>query len=181
MDAARTVRALHPTARFQLLGFLDADNRSAIDERTMTNWVDENAVEYLGSASDVRPAIKDADCIVLPSYREGAPRTLIEGAAMGRPTIATDVPGCRDVVEDGTTGLLCRVRDADDLAVKMIQMIEMGRIGARRWVWPGDGKWNASTTRRLSPRLIAVRSTRWGPHSPCAVANASPRGDRSFR
>jgi glycosyltransferase involved in cell wall biosynthesis len=126
VDAARTVRALHPTARFQLLGFLDADNRSAIDERTMTNWVNENIIEYLGSASDVRPAIKDADCIVLPSYREGAPRTLIEGAAMGRPTIATDVPGCRDVVEDGATGLLCRVRDADDLAVKMIRMIEMG-------------------------------------------------------
>jgi glycosyltransferase involved in cell wall biosynthesis len=67
--------------------------------------------------ADVRPVIAAADCVVLPSYyREGTPRVLLEGAAMGRPIVTTDMPGCRDVVEDGVTGYLCRPRDASDLA-----------------------------------------------------------------
>ena len=73
-------------------------------------------MEHLGSSPDVRPFIAEADCIVLPSYREGLPRSLLEGAAMGRPLIATDAPGCRDLVEHEATGYLCKVRSGPSLA-----------------------------------------------------------------
>lgn len=116
VDAARQVRARHPGARFQLLGATDAENRTAIDATTVAGWQSEGVIEYLGTVEDVRPAIAGAHCVVLPSYREGAPRTLIEAAAMARPLIATDVPGCRSVVEADVTGYLCAVRDADSLA-----------------------------------------------------------------
>ena len=116
VDAARRVRVRCPGVRFQLLGATDAANRTAISAATVAGWHEEGVIEYLGTTSDVRPVIAAAQCVVLPSYREGAPRTLIEAAAMARPVIATNVPGCRDVVEDGVTGYLCEVRDADSLA-----------------------------------------------------------------
>lgn len=79
---------------------------------------------YLGVSDDVRVEIAEADCIVLPSYyREGTPRTLLEAAAMARPIITTDAVGCREVVEDGVNGYLCKVRDAADLAEKMERML----------------------------------------------------------
>lgn len=125
VEAARIVRRHRPEARFQLLGFLDVENRTAVDRASVERWVAEGVVDYLGATDDVRPFIAAADCVVLPSYREGTPRTLLEGAAMGRPLIATDVPGCREVVEDGRNGLLCNVRDATDLAGKMLELVDM--------------------------------------------------------
>jgi glycosyltransferase involved in cell wall biosynthesis len=116
VDAAREVKAVKPDARFQLLGAVDAKNRTAIDAAKIQSWQDDNIIEYLGETSDVRPFIEKAHCVVLPSYREGAPRTLIEAAAMARPLIATDVPGCRSVVDDGVTGYLCKARDGVSLA-----------------------------------------------------------------
>jgi glycosyltransferase involved in cell wall biosynthesis len=96
-------------------------------------------VEYLGVVDDVRPHIEAADCIVLPSYREGAPRSLLEAAAMAKPLIATDVPGCREVVADGKNGFLCEVRNAADLAASAEKFLsldenarqEMGRQSRR--------------------------------------------------
>ncbi|KVA06172.1 glycosyltransferase family 4 protein [Burkholderia ubonensis] len=129
VEAARIVRAQHPRARFQLLGPLGVDNPSAIGRDDVDAWVREGVVEYLGEAHDVRPHIAAADCVVLPSYREGVPRTLMEASAMGRPVVATDVPGCRDVVADGDTGLLCRVRDSASLAERLAQMIALGPDG----------------------------------------------------
>jgi glycosyltransferase involved in cell wall biosynthesis len=89
--------------------------------------VEEGVVRYLGSTDNVLPYLIDADCVVLPSYREGCPRTLLEGAALSKPLITTNAPGCRDTVDDGVTGFLCRLRDAGDLADKMLRMIEMDR------------------------------------------------------
>ncbi|WP_179404337.1 glycosyltransferase family 4 protein [Burkholderia guangdongensis] len=129
IDAARAVRARHPNARFQLLGPLGVDNPSAIGRADVDAWVNEGIVEYLGEAHDVRPHIAAADCVVLPSYREGVPRTLMEASAMGRPIVATDVPGCRDVVADGDTGLLCAVRDSASLADGLNRMIDLGPDG----------------------------------------------------
>ena len=119
VEAARRIKAERPEARFQLLGAAGSENRTAISEATVEGWVDEGLIEYLGVTSDVRPVIADATCVVLPSYREGAPRTLIEAAAMARPLIATDVPGCRAVVDHEETGFLCVVRDSDSLAAAM--------------------------------------------------------------
>ena len=125
--AARKVKSEHPQARFQILGAVDAANRTAIDAATVKSWQEEGVIEYLGTADDVRPHITAAHCVVLPSYREGAPRTLIEAAAMARPLIATDVPGCRSVVDDGVTGYLCKVRDGDDLAKSIDAFLALTR------------------------------------------------------
>jgi len=125
VEAARLVRARLPGARFQLLGFLDVPNRTAVGRGDVDGWVAEGLIEYLGAHGDVRPFVAAADCIVLPSYREGLPRTLLEGAAMGKPLIASDVPGCRDVVEHRANGLLCAVRDPGSLADAMMLMAEM--------------------------------------------------------
>jgi glycosyltransferase involved in cell wall biosynthesis len=125
VEAARRLRPAHPEARFRLLGALGPQNRTAIDRATVESWVAEGVVEYGGVTDDVRPHIAAASCVVLPSYREGAPRTLIEAAAMARPVIATNVPGCRTVVEDGVTGLLCRVRDDASLADAMARFLAL--------------------------------------------------------
>ncbi|MEY3307339.1 MAG: lipopolysaccharide core biosynthesis mannosyltransferase LpcC [Pseudomonadota bacterium] len=119
VEAARMVKTRYPQTRFQLLGAVGSENRSAIDRLTVKDWVAEGVVEYLGTTADVRPAIAAASCVVLPSYREGAPRTLIEAAAMARPLIATNVPGCRAVVDHDVSGFLCRVRNAESLAAEM--------------------------------------------------------------
>lgn len=132
VQAARLVRAQAPHARFQLLGFLDVANRTAIPRDAVEAWVAENAIEYLGDTDDVRPYLEAADCIVLPSYREGLPRTLLEAAAMGKPLIATDVPGCRHVVEEGVNGYLCRARSAHDLADAMRRMLNQDLEQRRR-------------------------------------------------
>lgn len=126
VEAACRVRKLAPNARFQLLGFLEVQNPAAIDGATVNAWVAEGAVEYLGATDDVRPYLAGADCVVLPSYyMEGTPRSLLEAAAMARPIITTDWVGCRNVVEDGVNGMLCRVRDAVDLADKMLVVMSL--------------------------------------------------------
>ena len=126
VEAARRVRALRPRTRFSLLGFLDVANPAAVSREQMDAWVASGAVEYLGSSTDVRCQIATADCVVLPSYREGVPRTLLEAAAMGRPIVTTDAVGCREVVDDGHNGYLCRVRDAADLADKLLRIVDAG-------------------------------------------------------
>jgi len=89
------------------------------------NWVKSNTIEYLGTTDDVRKFINEADCIVLPSYREGTPRTLLEAASSSKPIVATDVPGCHHVVEHNYNGLLCKLKNSEDLALKMEQMLSL--------------------------------------------------------
>lgn len=137
VEAARMLRAKYPQVEFCLLGFLDVKNPAAISREQIANWVAEGAVRYLGETDDVRTELAASQCVVLPSYREGVPRTLLEAAAIGRPIVTTDAVGCREVVDDGENGFLCRPRDAVDLADKMARMIslspearaEMGRKG----------------------------------------------------
>lgn len=128
VEAARMVRRKYPATTFQLLGFLDVKNQTAVSSVQMDDWVNEGVVEYLGVADDVKPYLAAADCVVLPSYREGVPRSLLEAAAMGRPIVTTDAIGCRDAVDDGVNGLLCCVGDASDLAEKMQRIVEMSPI-----------------------------------------------------
>jgi glycosyltransferase involved in cell wall biosynthesis len=104
---------------------VDAGNSNSIPMERIRRWESEGVVRYVGKTDDVRPYLEEADCVVLPSYREGTPRSLLEAAAMARPIIATNVVGCRDVVDDNVNGLLCRVRDARDLADKMLQMYRL--------------------------------------------------------
>lgn len=125
IEAAHIVYALYPNVTFKLLGFLGVNNPTAISKAQMDTWLKHSHIQYLGPAHDVRPFIQDSDCVVLPSYREGTPRTLLEAAAMGKPIITTRVPGCQEVVEDGHTGYLCTPKDPHDLAQKMIQMLSL--------------------------------------------------------
>jgi glycosyltransferase involved in cell wall biosynthesis len=108
-----------PDSRFRLLGGIDEGNRTSIERSEVDAWVEEGVIEYLGETDDVRPFIAKASAVVLPSYREGLPRSLLEGAAMGRPLIATDVPGCRDVVDESVNGFLCKPHDPASLAHAM--------------------------------------------------------------
>ena len=139
-DAARIVRRTMPNVRFLLLGPVNDANPNRVPQQTIASWQAEGLVDYLGAADDVRPYLAAADCVVLPSYREGVPRTLLEAAAMALPIVATRVPGCVDVVDDGVNGLLCAPRDAVDLARAMLEMVSlpvaarqrMGAAGRRK-------------------------------------------------
>jgi glycosyltransferase involved in cell wall biosynthesis len=126
VDAAREIKKVHPQVTFQMLGFLDAQNPSAVPRSAIEAWSREGLIEYLGVTDQVSAVIREADCVVLPSYREGIPRSILEAAAMGRPVIATDVPGCREVVDDTITGHLCQPRSVADLKKSMEDMIEIG-------------------------------------------------------
>jgi glycosyltransferase involved in cell wall biosynthesis len=127
VDAARSLRADFPQLRFQLLGGIDEGNRSAIPRAEIDAWVAEGLVDYLGRTSDVRPFLAASTIVVLPSYREGLPRTLLEAAAMGRPLLATNVPGCREVVEHGVNGIVCEARDSVSLAAAMKAYVRLPR------------------------------------------------------
>ena len=124
VEAGRRVRKVYPDTRLKLLGRRDERNPSVISLRELEQWQSEGALEWLGEVEDVRPFLSRADVVVLPSYREGTPRSLLEAAAMEKPLIATDVPGCREIVIPDKTGLLVQPKDPDGLAKAMIKMIE---------------------------------------------------------
>ena len=127
VEAARSLKRELPLARFQLLGGLDEGNRTAIGQGEIASWVTEGVVEQLGTTDDVRPFIAGATAVVLPSYREGLPRSLLEAAAMARPLVASDVPGCRDVIEDGVNGYICAARDVASLSEAMRRLANLPR------------------------------------------------------
>ncbi len=122
IEAVKQLKAGGVDARFQILGAKDPEHKRGIKVATVERWIADEVIEYLGTTSDVRPFIHHADCIVLPSYREGTPRVLLEAASSGKPIITTDVAGCRQVVEHNYNGLLCRMKDPADLAEKMSAM-----------------------------------------------------------
>ena len=108
--AARRLKERYPRARFLLAGDLDP-NPLRIGAAELVAWQADGAIEYLGQLDDVRPAFAAARVYVMPSYREGTPRTVLEAMAMGRPIVTTDAPGCRETVIDGVNGFLVPVRD----------------------------------------------------------------------
>ncbi|STR26008.1 Capsular glucan synthase [Janthinobacterium lividum] len=123
VEAARKIKARHPDIRFILLGSIDL-NPGSVDEATVHEWVAEGTIEWPGQVSDVREWIAQASVFVLPSYREGLPRSTQEAMAMGRPVITTDVPGCRDTVSDGINGYMVPARNAVALSNAMLKLIE---------------------------------------------------------
>lgn len=137
VEATRRVRDAHCDAEFWLLGPYD-DNPAAVTRDDVESWQREGLIRYLGTTDDVRPLLAQATAFVLPSYREGTPRAVLEALAMGKPVITTDVPGCRETVDDGGNGYLVPSRDAAALAAAMIRLLdnpaltqEMGRRSRR--------------------------------------------------
>jgi glycosyltransferase involved in cell wall biosynthesis len=133
IEAVNKLKSKGVSARFQLLGAKDPEHKRGIQLPVIDEWIKSNAIEYLGTTDDVRKFINEADCIVLPSYREGTPRTLLEAASSAKPIVATDVPGCHHVVENNYNGLLCKLKNADDLASKMEQMLALDEATLKRF------------------------------------------------
>ncbi|WP_353142294.1 glycosyltransferase family 4 protein [Acinetobacter pragensis] len=121
--AARIIKAQYPDTEFHLVGWMD-DNPSAISKAELDAWIADKTVNYWGKLSDVRPAIAASSVYVLPSYREGTPRTVLEAMAMGRAVITTDAPGCRETVANGVNGYLVGVKSVDELVQSMQYFIE---------------------------------------------------------
>lgn len=120
--AARLVKARHPSVVFRLVGWID-ENPDSIRQQELDAWISEGVIEFLGKLSDVRPAIEGCSIYVLPSYREGTPRTVLEAMAMGRAIITTDAPGCRETVVDGDNGFLVAVKSVNELVDAMEKFI----------------------------------------------------------
>ena len=140
VEAVKKLKANGVEAQFQILGAMDPLHKRGIKLDLIAEWINSGTIEYLGTTDDVRQFIENADCVVLPSYREGTPRTLLEAASSCKPIIATDVPGCNNVVEHNFNGLLCRIKDADDLAEKMKEMATLGDDTLRTFGMNGRAK-----------------------------------------
>jgi glycosyltransferase involved in cell wall biosynthesis len=123
LDAAKVIRARHPDAAFSLVGDTDPRNPTSLSLQEVERLAMHGGVRLLGHLADVRDAIASADVVVLPSYREGTPKSLLEAAAMGKAMLATDVPGCTEVVQHECNGLLFPAQSAQALADAMEQCI----------------------------------------------------------
>jgi glycosyltransferase involved in cell wall biosynthesis len=127
-EAAARVRTRHPEVRFNVVGGLDS-NPAAVSQAEVQHWVADNRLEWHGALPDVRGAIADNHVLILPSYREGTPRSVLEAMAMGRAVITTDAPGCRETIEAGRNGVLVPVRDVDALVLAVEALIaNPGRV-----------------------------------------------------
>ena len=140
-EAAEICKKKGFSVEFLLAGSYDSSHRRAIPKKELRHWKDTQCLSYLGERKNVRALLARADCVVLPSYREGLPRTLLEAAAMAKPLIATHVPGCRSIVRAGYNGLLCQVKSGTSLAQACQVMMEMSIVkrknmgkNSREWV-----------------------------------------------
>ncbi len=150
VKAASLLKDHFPAAEFHIVGPLWTGNKRSltVTEKELNGWIERKWIVYHDKQKDVRPFMADADCIVMPSYREGMSNVLLEAASMARPLIATDVTGCRDIVEDAVNGLLCKVKSGTDLAAKMITMMnlpasereKMGQKGREKMIREFDKK-----------------------------------------
>lgn len=125
IEAIKIVKKKYPKVKFQLIGALYLNNPTAIREEELTSWIEDDLIEYLGVSDNIEEVISQVDCVVLPSYREGLSRVLLEAASMEKPIITTDVPGCKDVVDHGVNGFLCEVKSSQSLAKRMMDMLSI--------------------------------------------------------
>jgi len=125
IESAKIINKEYNNVTFVLMGMLGVKNRTSISKSEVEDWVNEGIIDYVPFKDDIRCILGDSDLVVLPSYREGTPKTLIEAASMEKPLIATDVPGCREVVIDEVNGFLCQVKNSVSLASKIKKFIEL--------------------------------------------------------
>ena len=125
VEAAQKIKARNPNTEFWVLGELDKENPSMVKKSQLLDWIEAGAIVYHGFVKDVRPFIAKSDCIVLPSYREGMPRIILEAMSMSKPVITTLTAGCRETVVDGENGFLVESKDSKALTDGMIQFLEL--------------------------------------------------------
>ena len=130
VEAARILKKNNIPAICKVVGPFWSQNlkENSISKEEIDSWEKEGIIKYLGPIHDVRPQLAAADCLVLPSYREGMSNVLLEASSMQKPCIASDVTGCKEIVVHGETGLLTRVRDGKDLAEKMMTMQALSEV-----------------------------------------------------
>ena len=129
-QAAAQIRSRYPQVQFDLLGFINPNSKDSITQADLDQWANDGTITYLGSTNDVRPAIQNAHCLVLPTYyREGTPRTLLEASALGRVLITTDTPGCRDVLDPGKNGYFCEPRSVPSLVQAIEALLALDHQG----------------------------------------------------
>ena len=131
LEAARMVKQTHPEVKFCLLGKFETQMQDALPREYVQKFIDDGIVERFEETSDVRPYYAQCSVYVLPSYREGTPRTVLEAMAMGRPILTTDTQGCRETVRDGENGFLVPVKDIASLAGKMLEFVEKTELVAQ--------------------------------------------------
>lgn len=127
IEAAKIIKSHYPQIEFHLVGYID-ENPAAITQSQLDEWVNSGIVNYWGKLKDVRPAIAASSVYVLPSYREGTSRSVLEAMAMGRPIITTDAPGCRETVEDSVNGFLVPIKTVDELVEAMEKFIKQPQL-----------------------------------------------------
>lgn len=140
IEAIKKIKQENKNLKFKILGALYEGNPTAISKEQLNKWLEEELVEYLGHSDNVKEEIEKVDCVVLPSYREGLSRVLLEAASLEKPIITTNTPGCKDVVKDNVNGFLCEVKNSDSLKEQIIKMsklseeqrIEMGKKGREK-------------------------------------------------
>jgi glycosyltransferase involved in cell wall biosynthesis len=153
VEAARLVRREHPEARFVLVGDSDDGNPTAVPVRQLEAWVADGHVEWWGHRADMPAVLAASSIVVLPSYREGLPKVLLEAAATGRAIVATAVPGCREVVRDGVNGFLVAPRDGGDLARAVLALLRSRELRS------GFGRAGRSMVEREFSLEIVVQQT----------------------
>lgn len=127
IEAAKIIKQQYPNIEFHLVGWID-ENPASISQSQLDNWVNQGIVKFWGKLADVRPAIAACSVYVLPSYREGTPRTVLEAMAMGRAVITTNAPGCKETVIEGENGFLVPVKAIKELAQAMETFIEQPNL-----------------------------------------------------
>ena len=120
---ARILKEKYPDIRFVLVGDIDLDNPASLTEQELNEWVRKGDLEWWGHKSNMSEVLSQATIVVLPSYREGMPKVLLEAQALGRPIVTTDVPGCREAIKNGKTGFLAKVKDEQSLASTIEKLI----------------------------------------------------------
>lgn len=125
VEAAKIVKSRYPEVQFYVLGDFDEDNPARIEREKLAEWVNEGLIDYRGFVHDVRPILSQVDCLILPSYREGMPRIIMEAMSMGLAVITTDTPGCRETVEDSFNGYLVPVANSEVLAESIIRYLSL--------------------------------------------------------
>ena len=121
--SALLLKEKYPDVRFVLVGGIDPDNPASLTEQELNEWVQKGDLEWWGHQSNMPEILSQATVIVLPSYREGMPKVLLEAQALGRPIVTTDVPGCREAIDDGKTGFLVQVKNEQSLANAIEKLI----------------------------------------------------------
>ena len=125
IEAFKLIKNKYPSIKLQVVGKIDQKNSEYINYDLFQSWQDQKIIEYFGETDNIKKYIKNSDCVILLSFREGLPRSLLEASIMGRPIITTNVPGCKEVIKDGISGLLCKEKNTKDAFDKIIKFIEL--------------------------------------------------------